>query len=114
MQVCVFVRARARVCVRVYATIITHAQCRLLRPHLLPPLPPDRRYAFVRKKHAQLLLLGNNVVLINRDVQTTKAPPPVTALASPRQRSAASSGARVAGADDAGDDDERCSKRFKA
>jgi hypothetical protein len=88
-------------------TILSRTQCRFLRHKLLPSLPPGRTYAFVYKSHSQLLLLGNNVVLVYRAGPATAA----TLESTPR-----GVGARSASADcerDGLQEEERASKKVK-
>ena len=91
-------------------TNILPDQCRLLRPNILPKLSPGCSYAFVRKSHSQLLLLGNNVVIIHR--ADTPARVPIAAAAKeegPRDVRSSSAG----GICDGLDDKERSGKRAK-
>lgn len=84
---------------------ISPAQCHLLRHSLLPPLPPGRAYAFVRKSHSQLLLLGNNVVLIYRADAAAPASHAAAELESAAQGSMASA--------DSAHGEDSASKRVK-
>ena len=93
-------------------TTIPLAQCRLLRPSLLPSLPAGRCYAYVRKSHAQLLLLGNNVIIVHRadgSAKSARQAPPGDAQQQGR------SGGLGSGVDECRDceDTEKSSKRRK-
>ena len=91
-------------------TNILPDQCRLLRPNILPKLSPGCSYAFVRKSHSQLLLLGNNVVIIHR-ADTPARVPIAAATKEEGPRDVRSSSA--SGMFDALDDKERSGKRVK-
>ena len=91
-------------------TNILPDQCRLVRPNILPKLSPGCSYAFVRKSHSQLLLLGNNVVIIHR-ADTPARVPIAAATKEEGPRDVRSSSA--SGMFDALDDKERSGKRVK-